>query len=84
MEHFSISNDGFCIVGVGNGEAYMIIEGKLNVGYNLYQNQWKNGKSLPNYGHLYTGCNKKNGHPFYTKFELFLIIFGKSDEKMPN
>ena len=26
---------------------------------------------------------KKNGHPFHTEFELFLIILGKSDEKMP-
>ena len=31
----------------------------------------------------HTGCNKKTGHPFHTGFELFLIIFGKSDEKMP-
>ena len=30
-----------------------------------------------------TGWEKKNGHPFHTEFKLFLIILGKSDEKMP-
>ena len=30
-----------------------------------------------------TGCQLKNGHPCHTKFDLFSIILGKSDERMP-
>ena len=29
-----------------------------------------------------TGWSKKNGHPFHRVFGLFLIILGKSDERM--
>ena len=32
-----------CLVGVGNGEAYLLIDNRLVLGYNFYKNQWKNG-----------------------------------------
>ena len=35
-----------CLVGVGNGEAYLLIEYRLVLGYNFYKKQWKNG-TLP-------------------------------------
>ena len=35
-----------CLVGVGNGEAYLLIDYRLVLGYNFYKNQWKNG-TLP-------------------------------------
>ena len=31
----------------------------------------------------FTGWEIKNGHPCHTKFDLFSIILGKSDERMP-
>jgi hypothetical protein len=31
---------------VGNGEAYLLIDYRLVLGYNFYKNQWKNG-TLP-------------------------------------
>ena len=30
-----------------------------------------------------TGLQKKNGPPCHTKFDLFSIVLGKSDERMP-
>ena len=40
-----------CLVGVGNGEAYILIHEFLVLGYNLYKNQWKNGILPPsNFG----------------------------------
>jgi len=35
-----------CLVGVGNGEVYLLIDYRLVLGYNFYKNQWKNG-TLP-------------------------------------
>ena len=35
-----------CLVGVGNGEAYLLIDNRLVLGYDFYKNQWKNG-TLP-------------------------------------
>ena len=32
---------------------------------------------------LYTGCEKSIGPPCHTKFDLFSIVLGKSDETMP-
>ena len=31
----------------------------------------------------YTGWKEKNGPPCHTKFDLFSIVLGKSDETMP-
>ena len=36
-----------CLVGVGNGEAYILIDISLVLGFNLYKNQWKNGALPP-------------------------------------
>ena len=33
--------------------------------------------------HLSTGWKEKNGAPCHTKFDLFSIVLGKSDETMP-
>ena len=32
---------------------------------------------------IFTGCQKKNGHPFYIGFELILMVLANSDEQMP-
>ena len=32
---------------------------------------------------LHTGCEKSIGPPCHTKFDLFSIVLGKSDETMP-
>ena len=32
-----------CLVGVGNGEAYILIDYRLVLGYNFHKKQWKNG-----------------------------------------
>ena len=45
--HFD-NEDGFrgneiCLVGVGNGEAYILIDYRLVLGYNFCKKQWKNG-----------------------------------------
>ena len=33
--------------------------------------------------HCTTGCEKSIGPPCHTKFDLFSIVLGKSDETMP-
>ena len=44
-------DDEICLVGVGNGEAYILMDIRLVLGYNLYKNQWKNGILPPlNFG----------------------------------
>ena len=32
---------------------------------------------------IFTGCEKSIGPPCHTKFDLFSIVLGKSDETMP-
>ena len=41
---FGFKDKEICLVGVGNGEAYLLIDYRLVLGYNFYKNQWKNGK----------------------------------------
>ena len=36
-----------CLVGVGNGEAYILLDTRLVLGFNLFKNQWKNGALPP-------------------------------------
>ena len=43
---FGFNGKEICLVGVGNREAYLLIEYRLVLGYNFYKNQWKNG-TLP-------------------------------------
>ena len=43
---FGFEDNEICLVGVGNGEAYLLIEYRLVLGYNFYKKQWKNG-TLP-------------------------------------
>ena len=48
---WSYKDDAICLVGVGNGEAYILMDIRLVLGYNLYKNQWKNGILPPsNFG----------------------------------
>ena len=49
-QHFDkdhgFTGNEICLVGVGNEEAYLLIDYRLVLGYNFYKNQWKNG-TLP-------------------------------------
>ena len=38
-----------CLVGTGNGEAYIIIDGILVMGYNIDTNTWSSGKTPPKF-----------------------------------
>ena len=38
-----------CLVGIGNGEAYIIIDGILVMGYNIDTNTWSSGKTPPKF-----------------------------------
>ena len=50
-ETWSYKDNEICLVGVGNGEAYILIHEFAVLGYNLYKNQWKNGILPPsNFG----------------------------------
>ena len=50
-ETWSYKDNDICLVGVGNGEAYILMDIRLVLGYNLYKNQWKNGILPPsNFG----------------------------------
>ena len=40
---FNAIQEAVCLIGVGNGEVYIMIGNELNVGYNLHENQWKKG-----------------------------------------
>ena len=42
-----------CLVGIGNGEAYIIIDGILVMGYNVDTNTWSSGKKPPKFKHDY-------------------------------
>ena len=50
-ESLSYKDNEICLVGIGNGEAYILIDIRMVLGFNLYKNQWKNGTLPPsNYG----------------------------------
>jgi len=59
FEHFTSHNGDInpyqpetreiCLVGVGNGEAYIIIDGILVMGYNIDTNTWSSGKTPPKF-----------------------------------
>ena len=40
-----------CLVGIGNGEAYIIIDGILVMGYNIDTDTWFSGKTPPKFNH---------------------------------
>ena len=40
-----------CLVGIGNGEAYIIIDGILVMGYNIDTDTWSSGKTPPKFNH---------------------------------
>ena len=42
-----------CLVGIGNGEAYIIIDGILVMGYNIGTDTWSSGKKPPKFKHDY-------------------------------
>ena len=46
-EEAPYKDNAICLVGVGNGEAYILIDIRLVLGFNLYKNQWKNGALPP-------------------------------------
>ena len=55
-----------CLVGVGNGEAYILKSYVLFLGYNLYKNQWKTG-TLPPGQHGMLWSMHRNSCIFYQK-----------------
>ena len=54
---FEFEGPEICLVGVGNEEAYLLMDEKLNLGYNLRNNEWKNGKVIKNY---YNGIHPRS------------------------
>jgi hypothetical protein len=65
-ETLGYKDNEICFVGVGNGEAYILIEIRLVLGYNFYKNQWKNGILPPsNFGVAYTLKVNQNSCVFY-------------------
>ena len=49
-----------CLVGTGNGEAYIIIDGILVMGYNIDTNTWSSGKTPPKFNHYYFSVSPQN------------------------
>ena len=49
-----------CLVGVGNGEAYIIIDGILVMGYNIETDTWSSGKTPPKFNHYYFSVSPQN------------------------
>ena len=79
--HFDYIN-GFrgnenCLVGVGNGEAYILIEHRLVLGYNIHKRQWKIG-TLPQLKYFddYTWTIHQHSCVFYQNknFERYLNL----------
>ena len=74
--HFILNafkGDDICLVGVGSGEAYILIEYRLVLGYSLVKNDWKHG-TLPPSNYIWkihqNACiflQKKN----YERYDLF-------------
>ena len=46
-EEAPYKDNSICLVGAGNGEAYILIDIRLVLGFNLYKNEWKNGALPP-------------------------------------
>ena len=46
-EEAPYKDNSICLVGAGNGEAYILIDIRLVLGFNLYKNEWKNGTLPP-------------------------------------
>ena len=49
-----------CLVGIGNGEAYIIIDGTLVTGYNIDTDTWSSGKTPPKFNHYYFSVSPQN------------------------
>ena len=59
-----------CLVGIGNGEAYIIIDGILVMGYNINTDTWSSGKKPP----------KFKNHDFYVSPQNPSCIFHQDKE----
>ena len=49
-----------CLVGIGNGEAYIIIDGILVMGYNIDTDTWSSGKTPPKFKNYYFSVSPQN------------------------
>ena len=49
-----------CLAGIGNGEAYIIIDGILVMGYNIDTDTWSSGKTPPKFKNHYFFVSPQN------------------------
>ena len=47
FSNLPILDEAICLIGVGNGEVYIIVDNDLTGSYNFYTNKWKKGKTPP-------------------------------------